>query len=87
MCACELREKKEEMGRVRNGINGRGGRQREREGGEEKGTEREMYSLFSSPPFLHSDYAAWSPLIRFSEKPWAKDVDYAGLDMYTILRG
>ncbi len=36
MCACELREKREEMGRVRNGIKWKR-REREREGeGEER---------------------------------------------------
>lgn len=44
------------MGRMRNGIKWKW-RETEGEREGEKGTEREMYSLFSSPPFLHTDYA------------------------------
>lgn len=68
VCASELIEKREEMGRVRNGTKWK---RRERGRGE-KGTEREMYSLFSSPPFLHTDYAVWSQLIQLRRSRWLK---------------
>ena len=62
--------KGEEMGRVRNGIKWKSReeereRERESEGREGKGTEREMYSLFLPPPFLHTDYDVWSLFIWF----------------------
>lgn len=60
---------------------GREGEQRE------KGTEREMYSLFSLPPFFYTYTTQFfQRRLGFSEKPPTEDVDYSATVTYITFR-
>lgn len=53
----------------------------------EKGTEREMYSLFSLPPFFYTyTIQFFQRRFGFSEKPPTEDVDYSATVTYITFR-
>lgn len=53
----------------------------------EKGTEREMYSLFSLPPFFYTYTTQFFQCrLGFSEKPPTEDVDYSATVTYITFR-
>lgn len=86
MCAWELGEKREEMGRVRNGIKWKR-RETERESRERRALKEKCTACSRCHHFFYTyTIQFFQRRLGFSEKPPTEDVDYSATVTYITFR-